>query len=58
MTLSAFDRAHVGEILAGHGSWFSAQLLRLCAKADQSNLERIRLGFPEHVQAYEDWRDQ
>ena len=55
--LSEFDKTHVGEILAGMGDWFSAQLLRLCAKADGQNLEKLRLGFPEHVEAFVRWRD-
>jgi hypothetical protein len=53
--LSDFDRAHVGEILAGSGDWFSAELLRLIAKADPDNRAKLRLGFPEHVQAYLVW---
>jgi hypothetical protein len=53
--LSDFDREHVEAIMGGHGSWFSAELLRMCAKADPGNLERLRLGFPEHVAAYERW---
>ena len=35
--------------------WFSAELLRLIAKADTENRERIRYGFPDHVEAYERW---
>jgi hypothetical protein len=55
-SLSAFDREHVEEIIVrNHGDWFSAQLLRLCAKADSINLEHLRQGFPEHVEAYEDF---
>lgn len=54
---SQYDREHVGEIVGGHGDWISAHILRLCAKADRVNLERIRLGFPEHVEAFETWRD-
>lgn len=56
--INDYDRAHIGDIMAGRGDWFTAQLLRLCAKADQFNLERIRLGFPEVVEAFEQWRDQ
>jgi hypothetical protein len=37
--LSAYDEAHVAEILAGEGSWFTARLLRaldeLLAHADE-----------------------
>lgn len=54
--MSPFDREHIADILAGHGTWFTADLLRLCAHADEMNLERIRQGFPDEVQAYLDWR--
>ena len=53
--LSDYDKAHVQDILNGQGDWFTAQLLRLCAKADAFNLERLRKGFPEEVAAYENW---
>lgn len=53
--VSAYDYENLDEIMNGHGDWFTAQLLRLCAKADAQNLERIRLGFPDVVAAYEDW---
>lgn len=55
--LSAYDREHVGTIIRGTGTWFSARLLRLIAQADCGNLERLRRGFPDHVAAYERWRD-
>ena len=55
--ISPYDRAHIGEILAGEGDWFTAKLLRLCSKADKDNLERIRLGFPEVVEAFENWHN-
>ena len=55
--LSPFDRAHIGDIVAGHGSWFTAHLIRLCAKADANNLERLRSAFPDVVDAYLDWRE-
>ena len=53
--LSEFDKAHVQQILRGHGDWFSAQLLRLISHADKENREKLRLAFPEVVEAYEDW---
>jgi len=55
--ISDFDRARMADIVAGMGDWFTAQLLRLCAKADDENLAKLRLGFPEEVQAYLDWRE-
>lgn len=54
--ISDYDRANIGRILAGAGTWFTAELLRLCAHADAENLERIRAGFPDVVEAYEAWR--
>lgn len=54
--ISPYDRAHMEDIIAGGGDWFTAELLRLCAKADSANLEKIRLAFPDEVQAYLDWR--
>jgi hypothetical protein len=54
--ISEHDRAHIDDIIGGHGDWFTAQLLRLCAKADPRNLEKIRLGFPEVVEAFEKWK--
>jgi hypothetical protein len=50
------DKESIEKILHGHGDWFTAQLLRLIMKADSGNLERLRLGFPEEVAAYEHWR--
>lgn len=48
---------HIPGILSDRESydWFSAELIRLIAKADLGNRERIRKGFPEHVSAFEDW---
>jgi len=54
--LTEFDRAHVDEILSGHGSWFSAHLLRLCAKADSENLAQLALAYPDHVAVYLKWK--
>ncbi len=41
--------------MGSYGTWFTSHLLRLIAKADTENRERIRLGFPDHVAAYERW---
>jgi hypothetical protein len=54
--ISDYDKEHIDDIIGGRGDWFTAQLLRLCAKADLRNLERIRLGFPEVVEAFEKWQ--
>ena len=53
--ISEHDKAHIEEILRGHGTWFSAELLRLIAKADLTNRDKLRQVFPEHVEAYEKW---
>jgi hypothetical protein len=45
------------DIVAGHGDWFTAKLLRLCACAGRTNLERIREAFPDEVEAYEAWME-
>lgn len=54
--IGAYDLDDIGRSMRD-GTWFTSHLLRLCAKADKQNLERIRLGFPEVVAAYESWRD-
>lgn len=53
--ISAYDKAHMSDIIAGHGDWFTANLLRLIAKADFENKAKLRLGFPDVVQAYDTW---
>jgi pyridoxal/pyridoxine/pyridoxamine kinase len=53
--VSGHDREKIDDIMAGYGDWFSAQLLRLIAKADHENMARLRLAFPDHVEAYETW---
>ena len=54
--LSEFDRIHVLYVMR-EGDWFSAHLLRLINKADHANREKIREIYPEHVAAWEAWRD-
>jgi len=53
--LSEFDRKNMERILAGEFDWFSAKLMRLIRKADRENKERLRIAFPDHVQAYDDY---
>lgn len=55
MPLSEYDRSHMSAIMGGHGDWFTAQLLRLIAKADMQNRGRLRQAFPEEVELYERW---
>lgn len=37
---------------------FRSQLLRLIAKADPSNRERLRIGFPIIVAVFEQWEQR
>ena len=53
--LTEFDKANIGNIVAGEGTWFTAQLLRLIAKADELNKYKLSRGFPEEVKAYNLW---
>ncbi len=53
-----FDKKNLQLILEGHGDWFTAMLLRLIAKADGINREKLRAGFPGEVKAYESWLNQ
>lgn len=58
-TLSPHDLAHIDDILIDrsgrHFDWFSCHLLRLIAKADAKNRERLSRVYPNHVSAYEAW---
>ncbi len=56
MPMSQYDKENLGDLLFGEGDWFTAKLLRLISKADSKNLEKLRLGFPEEVEALELWR--
>ena len=53
---SEYDKKNIGELLAGEGTWFGANLLRLISKADKNNTELLRKGFPEQVEAVEKYR--
>lgn len=53
--LSDHDKERIGEILAGYGDWFSAELLRLINKADAINLWKLQQMYPEHVNAFLAW---
>lgn len=58
MLLSQYDKDHIQEILLGEGDWFTARLLRLIAKADWENREKLREVYPEAVEAFEAWERQ
>ena len=44
---------HAG--LHGDGTWFTAQLFRLIAKADSNNRAKIAMGFPDEVETHRRW---
>jgi hypothetical protein len=47
--MNSFDKENFDAILRGHGDWFTARLIRLIAKADVHNTERLFLAFPDTV---------
>ena len=51
---SAYDVAHMGQIVCGFGDWFSAELYRLIVHADGNNRALLRRSFPLHVAAVEE----
>lgn len=53
--ISDYDKEHIGEIIAGHGDWFTAQLLRLMHKADSENFAKLAVCFPKEALAYSKW---
>jgi len=56
MAMSQWDKNNIkGIVFYGEGDWFGAHLLRLIHKADRYNRERLRIGFPEQVEAYENY---
>ncbi len=42
--------------MGGYGDWFTSHLLRLLVQTDAENRELLRLGFPDHVAAFDRWR--
>jgi hypothetical protein len=54
--LSDLELGDVGAALDGDATNFTTQLLRLIAKADPLNRERLRVAYPEAVAAWEKWR--
>lgn len=55
---STFDRESIEHILKnpkGSADWFGAHVIRLVSRADLWQRERIRIIYPEHVAAYEEW---
>ena len=52
-----YEAKNVGEVLNGFvGDFFTQNLFRSIATADQQNKERLRIVYPHHVACYEAWR--
>lgn len=52
MGITNHDKEHIEAIIAGsYGDWFTAKLLRVIKHADFENRARLRLGFPDEVDA-------
>ncbi len=54
MSLGEFDLDNIRGILAEPTKydWYGAHVLRLCQKADETNLRKIATIHPEHVAAF------
>lgn len=50
------DFSELALFLGGDTNSFTGELLRLIAKADPENLNRLAAGFPRHVRAWVMWR--
>ena len=51
MPLTDYDNDNIGPIIRGRGDWFTAHLLRLIARADTPNKEKLAQVFPKEVAA-------
>ena len=45
--MTEYDKENITEILHGKGTWFTANLFRLIAKADGENRVKLAKAFPE-----------
>lgn len=53
---SDYDVENLSDILTGRlGDWFDADLFRLIRHADGENRELLRMVYPLHVRAYEQY---
>ena len=49
--MTEYDKENITEILHGKGTWFTADLFRLIAKADSGNRLKLHEAFPVEVEA-------
>jgi hypothetical protein len=61
LVLPETDAANIERALQDTGkdpaSWWTARFLQLCAKSDPEHLEALRFAAPDHVAAWEAWRN-
>jgi hypothetical protein len=50
MPMTEYDKENLQAVLSGHGTWFTAKLLRLISRSDRSKMEQMHLAFPEEVE--------
>ena len=48
--MTEYDKENITEILHGKGTWFTADLFRLIAKADSENRLKLHEAFPVEVE--------
>ena len=48
--MTEYDKENITEILHGKGTWFTADLFRLIAKADSENRLKLHEAFPKEVE--------
>ena len=53
--MTEHDMQNIDKIIQGYGSWFTAHLIRLIAKADVYNRRMLRKAYPREVDAVESW---
>ena len=56
--MNDYDVKNIGNMIREpeHFAWFTCHVIRLIAKADETNREKIRLAYPDHVAAFEHWQ--
>lgn len=57
MPISSFDISNIDRIISGElGDWFTADLLRLMAKSDKSNLRKLATVYPLEFAVFCMWK--
>ncbi len=54
LKLGAWDREHIEQVLQ-QGDWWTAKFWRLYQLSDPEHRAALRLGAPEHAEAFEAW---